>query len=279
LNRFKTGFKTEPVGTVLLGPPVSAPLPHCLAFSHSLPHPATDHRAPLPPGPTCQPLPHHVSCAPLLSLVHTTAPPPAPAGRGPLSGALRCRPLCPPLPPSPTSTRTHPRRPPPPFPLSQPMPPGQFCSKRMLAAVPSPFCPFPSRPRLNHRSRAPPSRANLPVALPSTGAPSAIGIWLAPPLFPLFLGAPPSVLFLSKSTALTHLSLPLTCRVRRRSSGTTRGHWVIGAPPSRSASSASMLPARSDGFPPSLGRPVHSLCNTAALGVGPAAPRAPTHRR
>jgi hypothetical protein len=85
---------------------------------------------------------------------------------------------------------------------------------------------------------------------------------------------------LSQSTTLTHLSLslrPAGCVADRR--GPPEATIVVGAPPSRSSSSASTSPARSGGFPLSLGRPVHSLCNTVALGIGPAAPRPPARRR
>jgi hypothetical protein len=52
LNRFKTEVKPCP-GTVLVGPTCRCPAAALARFSLFLPHPAADHRAPLPPGPTC----------------------------------------------------------------------------------------------------------------------------------------------------------------------------------------------------------------------------------
>jgi hypothetical protein len=70
---------------------------------------------------------------------------------------------------------------------------------------------------------------------------------------------------------------PTRCITNRR--GPLEATIVIGAPPSRCSSSTSTSPPRSDELPPSLGRLAHSSCNNEALGISPAAPRAPAHRR
>jgi hypothetical protein len=135
----------------------------------------------------------------------------------------------------------------------------------MPAVVPSPFCPFPSCPCPSHWSRTPPSRANLPVALPSTGAPSAVGIWPPPPLS--------SLSYPNARSSLTSLS-PSDLQ---GASPIVRDHRGHRSTPSQSCSSASTSLARSGGFSPSSGHPTHSPFNTAALGVSPATPRAPAH--
>jgi hypothetical protein len=95
---------------------------------------------------------------------------------------------------------------PPPFPLSaHTTKPIVF--KTTSVVVPSPFHPFPSQPRLCQWSRAPPSWAKLLVALPSTGAPSAVRIWPVLPLFPLSsVRHPPSLSSPDPRPSLTFLS-------------------------------------------------------------------------
>jgi hypothetical protein len=143
------------------------------------------------------------------------------------------------------------------------------------------FASFSSHPRPSHRSRALPPRADVPVALPSTGAPSSVGIWPAPPLSSLSsVCRPPSLSSPNPRPSLTSLSLslqPAGCVADRR--GPPEATIVVGAPPSRSSSSASTSPTRFSELPPSLGHPAHFSCNTEALGLGPASPRAPAHRR
>jgi hypothetical protein len=142
------------------------------------------------------------------------------------------------------------------------------------------FAPFSSRPRPSHRSRAPPPRADVPRSSLEHRPP--VIRWdlaSATALLP-FLGESPSEPFLSQSTALTHLSLSLRhawCVADRR--GPPEATIVVGASLSRSSSSASMSPPRSGELPPPLGRPTHSLCNTKAIGLSPAAPRAPARRQ
>jgi hypothetical protein len=158
----------------------------------------------------------------------------------------------------------------PPFSLSWPAPPSRLpipISPLPLSSTPKPPEPcaaFPSQaPRSSPEHRDSVSHRNL------------VG---AAALLP-FLGAPPSEPLLSQSTTLVHLPLFLRtagCVTDHR--GPSEATGVVGAPPSRSSSSALTSLARSGGFPPSLGHSVHSPCNTATLGVGLTAPRAPARR-
>jgi hypothetical protein len=119
---------------VLAGPACQRPMPPLPHFLLSLPHSATGHRAPLPPGSACQPLvpsqPHPVALR-----CRATAPQPTPDGQGPLPATPRCRPLCraPLRSFSYTPRGTEPT--PPPFP-SPPRAPSTFKSHRSQTSLP-----------------------------------------------------------------------------------------------------------------------------------------------
>jgi hypothetical protein len=97
---------------VLPGPPVSTPLPRCPALSHSLPHPAADHRAPVAARPhlSVAPTPHRPRLAALPYSRNSVV------GRGPVPAAPCCRPLC----KAPSLFQAEPTRPNPPFRLPCP---------------------------------------------------------------------------------------------------------------------------------------------------------------
>jgi hypothetical protein len=259
-----------PPVTVPPGPACRCPT-NALSRSLSSPsHPGRYHRAPPRPGPARQlrsPRRSHRPRSPPSS-VRVAMAPPVPDSWGPLPAALSY--LLPrPGPPLSSFSRLHADAPTPSplFPLC-PAPPS--CFSKASVTVPSLFHPFSSRPRLSHQSRAPPSRANILVALPCTGAPSSIGIWQEPPLSSLSSVHRPSRL--SSPNPQPSLTSLADCR------GPPEATVVIRAPSSRSSSSASTSPAQSGELPPSLGRPTHSPYNTTTLGLAPAAPRAPARR-
>jgi hypothetical protein len=167
----------------------------------------------------------------------------------------------------------------PPPSLSRPAPPSHFFQTH-AGRRPVPILPSPSLPRPSHRSRALPSRTNLPVALPSTGAPAAVSIWPPPPLSSLSsVRCPPSLPSPNPRPSLTSLSPSnlqgalLIVGGHRRPPVSSKHRRAEALPPPRRRQPGLV------GFPSSLGRPAHSSCNTTALGVGPVAPRAPAHRR
>jgi hypothetical protein len=249
----------------------------------------------MPTGPACQRPPPSIASSLSLLLPHTpaaaTGPRLAPVmlvshvhsrcyvahGRRPPLFTWQLRHARPPSPPSPTSTQTRPRQPLPFFPsLSRateplfktnagrrPVP----VSSLLLSSMPK--TPEPRAAFLSRHSCSSPEHRDPIIRRDLVGAAA---------LLP-FLGVPPSEPLLYKFMTLTHLSLslqPAGCVADHR--GPLEATIVVGAPPSRSSSSASTSPTRPGGFPLSLGCPAHSPCNTAALGIGPTGSRAPAHR-
>jgi hypothetical protein len=120
-------------------------------------------------------------------------------------------------------------------------------------------------------------RPNLPVALPSSQGPVSRRDLAGAAISSLsFVRHPPSLSSPNPWPSLTSLQ-SAGCVTNHR--GSPKATGVVGAPPSQSSSSTSTSPARSGGFPPSSRCSAHSPCNTADLGIGPAAPRASARQR
>jgi hypothetical protein len=189
---------------MLPGPSVSAPSLRCHALSHSLPHPATDHRAPVATWPRLSAAP--APCRPCPASLPYSLPITAQA---PLSLLL---------PPPRGCTHTDPL-----FPSLGPCHRANFIqnerrsSSRPHFTLPLLSPPEPPEPRTTFSGQHPRSSPE------HRGPVSRRDLAAATTLLP-FLGGPPSEPLLSKSTTLTHLSLslPLTRRVCRRSSGSPR---------------------------------------------------------
>jgi hypothetical protein len=146
----------------------TAALPRSTLF---LPHPAVDHRAPLPPGPTSQPRPAALPCSPARLRRERALPPPtAPPGAIPIPRS-GCRPHATPSFSLSPSVVWHARAdPPPPISLSRSPPRARHLEEATgasLCSVPRPSSPLPpSPPPTCPPRRLPPPETPPPLRFP-----------------------------------------------------------------------------------------------------------------